>query len=123
MSGKVVNVVAIGCGVIGSAFLDQLLAMKSPITYNLILIAESKTSLISKDYKPLSLQNGWRSALQNSQQNSLSLEDMLEFLKNLLNQSSWLTTLRVPISLDFIQTSFVTESLSPLQTRRHSPLI
>ena len=81
MSGKVVNVVAIGCGVIGSASLDQLLAMKSPITYNLILIAESKTSLISKDYKPLSLQNGWRSALQNSQQNSLSLEDMLEFLK------------------------------------------
>ncbi|QLL32468.1 hypothetical protein HG536_0C06370 [Torulaspora globosa] len=81
MSGKVVNVAAIGCGVIGSAFLDQLVAMKSPITYNLILIAESTKSLISDDYEPLDLQDSWRSALQASQQPSLSLKDMLQYLK------------------------------------------
>lgn len=82
MSGKVVNVAAIGCGVIGSAFLDQLLAMKSPITYNLILIAESKRSLISRDYKGLNLQKDWRSALEASQEDSFALEELLNFLKN-----------------------------------------
>lgn len=81
MSGKVVNVATIGCGVIGSAFLDQLLAMKSPITYNLILVAESSNSLISKDYKPLQLQGGWRSALKASKDESLSLDAMLQYLK------------------------------------------
>lgn len=82
MSGKVVNVAAIGCGVIGSAFLDQLVAMKSPITYNLILIAESTNSLISKSYEPLDLNGCWRTALKTSQDASLSLDDMLQFLKN-----------------------------------------
>lgn len=81
MSGKVVNVAAIGCGVIGAAFLDQLVAMKSPITYNLILIAESANSLISKNYDPLNLQGGWRSALASSKDQTLSLDALLEFLK------------------------------------------
>lgn len=81
MSGKVVNVAAIGCGVIGSAFLNQLLAMKSPITYNLILVAESTNSLISKDYKPLKFTDGWKSALAASKEASLSLDALLEYLK------------------------------------------
>ena len=43
-------VAVIGAGVVGSAFLDQLLAMKSTITYNLVLLAEAERSLISKDF-------------------------------------------------------------------------
>lgn len=63
MSTKVVNVAVIGAGVVGSSLLDQLLAMKSTITYNLVLLAEAERSLISKDFSPLNVGSDWKSAL------------------------------------------------------------
>ncbi|EDO16850.1 hypothetical protein Kpol_1024p2 [Vanderwaltozyma polyspora DSM 70294] len=80
MAQKEVNVAVIGAGVVGSAFLDQIIAMKAPIKYNLIVIAESKNSLISEDYSPLQLDSNWSQTLSNSKQETLPLEKLIEFL-------------------------------------------
>ncbi|ANB12288.1 homoserine dehydrogenase [Sugiyamaella lignohabitans] len=55
MSG--VNVAIIGTGLVGSAFVRQLQAVqkKSPGVFNVILVARSKATYVSKDYSPLSL--------------------------------------------------------------------
>ncbi|KAF8003342.1 hypothetical protein HF325_002587 [Metschnikowia pulcherrima] len=52
-----VNVAIIGAGVVGSAFLNQLKNLSSPIALNVVYLARnSKEALISKDYLPLDLQ-------------------------------------------------------------------
>ncbi|QLG75088.1 hypothetical protein HG535_0H04150 [Zygotorulaspora mrakii] len=81
MSGKVVNVAALGAGVIGSAFLNQLVAMKSPITYNLILIGTGDNSVHSRDFKPLDVSKGWNSLVAESKDQPLSADALLEYLK------------------------------------------
>ena len=81
MSTKVVNVAVIGAGVVGSAFLDQLLAMKSTITYNLVLLAEAERSLISKDFSPLNVGSDWKAALAASTTKTLPLDDLIAHLK------------------------------------------
>ena len=81
ISTKVVNVAVIGAGVVGSAFLDQLLAMKSTITYNLVLLAEAERSLISKDFSPLNVGSDWKAALAASTTKTLPLDDLIAHLK------------------------------------------
>ncbi|KAH3900067.1 probable Homoserine dehydrogenase [Saccharomycodes ludwigii] len=82
MSFKTVNVAIVGTGVVGAAFLDQILSMKSNITYNIIAICQLGSSLISKDYKPLEITaSTWRSAIESSASSGLSTEELLEFLK------------------------------------------
>lgn len=66
MAGKVVNVAVIGCGLVGSSFLKQLQSVNSSITFNLILVAASKKSLISDDFKPLQLAGNWKETLSAS---------------------------------------------------------
>ncbi|CCH61539.1 hypothetical protein TBLA_0E04890 [Henningerozyma blattae CBS 6284] len=81
MSTKSVNVAVIGAGVVGTAFLDQIIAMKSSINYNLIVVSETEHCLISKDYSPLALNAQWRKTLDASSAKALSMEEMLEYLK------------------------------------------
>ncbi|SCU91838.1 LAFA_0F06172g1_1 [Lachancea sp. 'fantastica'] len=80
MASKTMNIAIIGAGVVGSSFLKQLAAVKSQISYNLILLSTSKKALISKDYKPLSLQS-WESDLAKTTEAPLSLDELLQFLK------------------------------------------
>ena len=80
MSIKAVNVAVLGAGVVGSAFLDQIIAMKSPITYNLIVIAEATNSLISKDFQPLNVSSDWKESLAASTDKSLPLDALIEHL-------------------------------------------
>lgn len=81
MSAKIVNVAVIGAGVVGSSFLNQLVALKSAITYNIILVAEAERSLISKDYSGLNLDSNWRTTLTNSGEKTLTLPETIDFLK------------------------------------------
>ncbi|ODV63889.1 homoserine dehydrogenase ASCRUDRAFT_67946 [Ascoidea rubescens DSM 1968] len=75
---KSVNVAIVGTGVVGSAFVSQLLRMSSSIKYNVIYIGNADQSL--KAPTGLSADN-WASALQSSKTPSLSIPDLLEFLK------------------------------------------
>ncbi|GMM54669.1 homoserine dehydrogenase [Maudiozyma humilis] len=81
MSGKIVNVAVIGAGVVGSSFLNQIIAMKSPITYSLIYVGEADNSLISKDYSPLKLDANWRKSLNDATDKTLTMPELIEFLK------------------------------------------
>lgn len=80
MTGKEVNVAIIGCGLVGSAFLKQLQAARSPVTYNLILLSSSKKSLISDDFKPLDIGSNWKETLNASGKEPLPLESLLSYL-------------------------------------------
>lgn len=54
--GKSVNVAIIGAGVVGSAFISQLKALKTAITFNVVYLARSsKEAIYSPDYKPVDL--------------------------------------------------------------------
>lgn len=77
---KAVNVAVIGTGVVGSAFLNQLRALKSQITYNVILIARVTNSVISADYSPIDLTN-WKELTDESSQKNLSMDELVDFLK------------------------------------------
>ncbi|XDT06900.1 Homoserine dehydrogenase, NAD binding domain [Nakaseomyces glabratus] len=81
MSNKSVNVAIIGTGVVGSSFLDQIVAMKSNITYNIIYVAELSKALISEDYSPLALSSDWAKAVNGANQGPLALEKLVDFLK------------------------------------------
>ncbi|CCF56989.1 hypothetical protein KAFR_0B06920 [Kazachstania africana CBS 2517] len=82
MSGKAVNVAVIGAGVVGASFLDQIVDMKTSISYNLILVAEANQSLISKDFKPLEfVNNDWKAALAASGDKTMTLPETIDFLK------------------------------------------
>ncbi|CCE65374.1 hypothetical protein TPHA_0L00170 [Tetrapisispora phaffii CBS 4417] len=78
---KAVNVAVIGTGVVGSAFMDQIIAMKSSITYNIVYVGESSSALISKDFSPLNLDSNWRKTLTDSSDKSLPLDDLVTHLK------------------------------------------
>ena len=81
MSAKIVNVAVIGAGVVGSAFLDQIIAMESPsIKYNLVLVCETQGCLISRDYSGLDLDADWRNTLSKATE-KLSIPEVIEFLK------------------------------------------
>lgn len=92
MSNKSVNVAIIGTGVVGSSFLDQIVAMKSNITYNIIYVAELSKALISEDYSPLALGSDWAKAVNGANQGPLALEKLVDFLKSLQFLSFWLIT-------------------------------
>lgn len=78
---KSVNLAVIGTGVVGSSFLNQLAAIKSTnIAYNVILIARSQKSVISKDYKPIDLSN-WSSIVSNASEPNLKGDDLINYLK------------------------------------------
>ncbi|KAK9478463.1 homoserine dehydrogenase-domain-containing protein [Lipomyces japonicus] len=60
---KAVNIAIVGAGLVGSAFINQLSAIRSStIKYNVIVIARSSKALISKSYSPLPL-SSWSSDL------------------------------------------------------------
>lgn len=75
-----INLTYLGTGVVGSAFLNQLKALKSQISYNVILIARSAGSLISKDYSPIDISN-WEATVEKATDSNLSTEALLDFLK------------------------------------------
>ncbi|ODQ66542.1 hypothetical protein NADFUDRAFT_45979 [Nadsonia fulvescens var. elongata DSM 6958] len=78
---KAVNVAIIGAGLVGSAFINQLKSLKNnAITFNVIMIARSKTALVSKSYSPLSLAN-WESDLSASTEPAGSFGEIADFLK------------------------------------------
>jgi homoserine dehydrogenase len=54
--------------------------LKSTIQYNVILIARSKKSVISEDYKPIDLSN-WKSAVDSASQENLSSENLIKYLQ------------------------------------------
>ncbi|SJM88325.1 probable Homoserine dehydrogenase [Zygosaccharomyces bailii] len=81
MVSKVVNIAVVGCGLVGSSFLQQLLSIKSRITYNLILVATSEKSLVSDDFKPLELNGNWNETLNTFGKEPLSRDALLAFLK------------------------------------------
>ncbi|KAG0675078.1 hypothetical protein C6P40_001944 [Pichia californica] len=77
-----VNIAIIGAGVVGKSFIQQLANIKSKnITYNLIFLSNSKNSLISNDYKPINILNSI-DLLNNSKNPSLSINDLINYLKN-----------------------------------------
>lgn len=80
MASKEVNVAIIGCGLVGSAFLKQLQAARSTVTYNLILLSSSKKCLLSENYEPLDIGNNWKETLNASTKDALSLESLLSYL-------------------------------------------
>lgn len=70
-----------GTGLVGSAFLRQLNALKaSAISYNVVLIARSNRALISKDFSPLPLAS-WQSDLAASRKGETSPGDIAAFLE------------------------------------------
>ncbi|KAG5361125.1 Homoserine dehydrogenase [Yarrowia sp. E02] len=77
---KAVNIAIIGTGLVGKAFINQLAAVKSSIAYNVVLIARSSKTLISQDFKPLSLTN-WESELNSSSVGAMSFTEINDFLK------------------------------------------
>lgn len=62
--------------------MDQLISVKSHITYNVIMIAKWGKALISKDYKPLQLDSSWASTVDAANDIPLELDALLEYLKN-----------------------------------------
>lgn len=80
MVGKVVDVAVLGTGVVGSAFMDQLIAMKSEITYNIIYVGRIGGALISRDYTPLKLDSNWRVAADAASDETFELHDLADFL-------------------------------------------
>ncbi|AMD20966.1 HEL315Cp [Eremothecium sinecaudum] len=75
-----VNIAIIGTGVVGSALLNQLLALDNS-QFRLIYIARSKHALISKDYSPLKFDLSWESALESTDEKTLPLEALLLYLR------------------------------------------
>lgn len=81
MHQKSLNIAIIGTGVVGTSFIDQLLSIKSHIIYNVILIARSKSALISGDYKPLNFGDSWKKSLDAATTSPLDLIELLEYLR------------------------------------------
>lgn len=80
---KAVNVAVIGAGVVGGSFLNQIVAMKSPITYNVVLISEANGTLYNKDYKPLDFSTqDWKAQLAAVNEKPLSIPEIIDYLKN-----------------------------------------
>lgn len=74
---KSVNVAIIGSGVVGSAFINQLKNLKSPIAFNVVYLARSsKEALYSADFKPVDLST-YKTAVA---QPILSLDELTKFL-------------------------------------------
>lgn len=77
---KTVSVAVIGAGVVGGAFLDQIIAMKSDIQYNVVLVAEAAGCLISRDYTGIQFSD-WRKQLAEPNEKQLSIPEIIDFLK------------------------------------------
>ncbi|AAS50691.1 ABL080Wp [Eremothecium gossypii ATCC 10895] len=75
------NVLPTGTGLVGNAFLEQLLSIKQSICYNIIYVARSRAALISKDYSPLNLGSSWKSALENADEKPLELNALVGYLQ------------------------------------------
>ncbi|KAI5953348.1 HOM6 [Candida jiufengensis] len=77
--GKSVNLAIIGSGVVGSAYINQLINSKSKITFNVIYFAKnSKDAIYNQDYKPINLSN-WKSQ---SYKPILNLDELIKYLHN-----------------------------------------
>lgn len=76
---KSVNIAIIGSGVVGSAFISQLNALKTSIEFRVVYLARSsKEALFSKDYQAIDLLS-YKTA---SCQPILGLDDLNRFLAN-----------------------------------------
>ncbi|EGV64660.1 Homoserine dehydrogenase [Yamadazyma tenuis] len=74
---KSVNVAIIGSGVVGSAFINQLKNLKSPIDFKVVYLARSsKEAVFSKDYSPVDLST-YKSATSNP---VLPLAELADYL-------------------------------------------
>lgn len=82
MSCKCVKIAVIGTGVVGSSFMDQILALKSHISYDIVYVAQMKKALVSKDYKPLDLSSNWSAALDTATESPMDLDKLVDYLKN-----------------------------------------
>lgn len=81
MSQKAVNVAIVGAGLVGAAFISQIARLpKTPIAYNVILIARSSKALVSKDYSPLALDD-WAARLGASSESLSSTGDIAAYLE------------------------------------------
>lgn len=73
-----VNLAIIGSGVVGSAYINQLKNLKSPINFNVVYLARSsKEALYSADYSPVDL----ASYKETKAKLVLPLNDLVTFLK------------------------------------------
>lgn len=75
-----VNIAIIGTGVVGTAFVNQVKALKSAVTYNVVYLARLKTALVSTDYAPINLAT-WELDLQATTAAPLSLPDLAAWLR------------------------------------------
>lgn len=78
-----VNLAIVGTGLVGSAFIRQLtgyLQKNSNVPYNVVLIARSKKTLVSKDYSPISLDN-WESQVNDSSEGAWGVDQILSYLE------------------------------------------
>ncbi|KAK9461411.1 homoserine dehydrogenase-domain-containing protein [Lipomyces oligophaga] len=76
-----VNVAIVGAGLVGSAFINQLMAIHPAVTYNVIVIARSTKALISKSYEPLELSNWTKDLASASAASALSPGDLAAYLE------------------------------------------
>lgn len=77
-----VNIAVIGAGVVGSAFVNQLAAVKG-ISANLVYIATSKKAIVSADYS--SIKEPLESLKGDDVKQPLSTDELISFLKGSSN--------------------------------------
>lgn len=74
---KLVNLAVIGAGVVGLAFIRQLAALKTNVTFNVVYLARSlKEAVYNDDHSPINL-NGYQLAAAKP---VLSVSDLISFL-------------------------------------------
>ncbi|KAL6946922.1 Homoserine dehydrogenase [Hanseniaspora vineae] len=80
---KAVNVAIVGSGVVGGAFVDQLLSVKSNITYNVVAILNYQASLVSESLKPLPITTAnWREYFaQHTEEKTVAPAELLALLQ------------------------------------------
>ncbi|CAN6605715.1 hypothetical protein TRVA0_003S00452 [Trichomonascus vanleenenianus] len=77
-----VNVAIVGTGLVGAAFIRQLngFLKRTASPYNVVLIARSSKTLVSKDFSPINLDT-WESDIQASSEGAYSAGDIVAFLE------------------------------------------
>lgn len=81
---KSVNVAIVGTGVVGSAFVNQIIALSKKstlISYNVVLIAKLGKTLVSRDYSPLNLEGDWDKTIDASTESPFTPADIAEYLE------------------------------------------
>lgn len=83
-----VNLAIVGTGLVGSSFINQLknYLTKSAAPYNVVLIAKSSKTLVSKNWAPLSLEN-WATDIQTDGEGAYTPQQIADFLSTSPNPS------------------------------------